>query len=161
MSRRRRPAFAAFWLTLTIIIPIVTILSVGSVLFLPVSPSISGTFSIQTIPSPTSLKSRVEIKVVTASYSREPYIRGYFGGSGSLTLPIRPTQVGTYEMVLEVAYGKETVVRSFEKVGDGLYGFKILYAWKQESATTPYVVTIHVSGPTIESSSVSFMVSPP
>lgn len=156
-----RPGLAAFWLALTIIISILTILSVGSFLFLPVSPSISGTFSIQTISTQGSVRSRVEIKVVTASYSREPYIRGYFGGSGTLTLPVKPTQPGTYDLTLGVAYSAGPAIEAtFHNVGDGIYGFKILYAWKQESAATLYTITIRVSGQNVDSSPVSFTVSP-
>jgi hypothetical protein len=67
--------------------------------------------------------------------------------NGSLTLPVRPTGSGTYDMAIEVKYGDTTILRqTYQKIGDGTYGFQILYAVRQETAGTPYVITVRVSG---------------
>jgi hypothetical protein len=139
-----------------ILVPVLIVLLVGTVLFVPLSPSISATFTIKTVPG------RVEISIVTASYSRETLIKGFSAGAtGSILLSVRPAQLGAYQLSIQVTYGTgNPLLATFEKIGDGSYGFKVLYAWQQESAGIPYSLTVSVSGQNIQTASFTFEVYP-
>ena len=140
------------------IFPILIVILVGTLLFLPLSPSITGTFTLQTTQG---YPNKVDIKIVSASYSKETLIRSYAARNGTLSLPVRPSEAGAYTMTITVTYGDTTIMQgTFDHVGDGTYSFTILYAWRQETAGVPYVITISVSGTGIATAENSFQVFP-
>ena len=140
------------------IFPIIIVVIFGTLLFLPLSPSITGTFTIQTTQG---YPNKVDIRIVTASYSKQTLIRSYAARDGSLTLPVRPSETGAYTMTITVTYGDTTnMQKEFPSVGDGTYSFEFLYTWRQETSSVPYVVTISVSGTGIATVVNSFQVFP-
>jgi hypothetical protein len=142
-----------------ILIPIVVVLLVGAIFFLPLSPVISGGFSIKS----TSFgpQTQVGITLVPASYTRDTVFNSYPAGSGSIFLPVRPSELGNYKVTIQVSYGGASfLTQDFDKIGDGTYGFKVRYIWQQESANVPYIITITVSGEGVQTVSTSFQVYP-
>jgi len=140
-------------------VPVIVVLVVGALLFLPLSPTISGSLTIQT--SHVGFESRVQVGITTASYSRETLLRSYSAGTGRIELPIRPSQTGAYTLTIMVSYGNSAPLNTtFTQIGDGTYGFKIRYILQSESANTPYLITILVSGENIQTVSISYMVYP-
>jgi len=142
-----------------ILIPIFVVLLVGIFLFLPLSPTISGSLTIVTTQG---YPQNHLMLTASVSYSRDTLFRSIpVGFAGSIELPIRPSVVGSYTLTIQVSYGTASpLVQTFDKVGDGTYGFKVRYILQQETATTPYSVTISLSGQAIETVSTTFMVYP-
>jgi len=129
-------------------LPILVIMVIGVVLFLPLSPFVSGTFTIQTVQR--DYQNTVDIRFASASHTRVTLTQSYWATNGSLTLSNRPAEMGQYSMVISVSYGGVTILqKSFDKIGDGTYAFEALYTLRQETNGMPYVVTISVSGSTI------------
>jgi len=142
-----------------VMIPIVVVLLVGSFFFLPVSPTISGSLTIAT--TAIGLQNQVKLELSSVSYSRDTIFRSISTGAGSIELPVRPSVAGSYTMAIQVSYGTASpLVHTFDQVGDGTYGFKIRYIFQQEAASTPYSITISISGQAIENVSTTFMVYP-
>jgi hypothetical protein len=142
-----------------ILIPIIVVLLVGSFLFLPLSPTISGSLTIETIQGYP--KNHVKL-AASVSYSRDTLFRSIpVGLAGTIELPIRPSVVGSYTLTIRVSYGTGPPLEQvFDQIGDGTYGFKIRYILQQETAITPYSITISISGQDIETASTAFMVYP-
>lgn len=142
-----------------ILIPIIVVLLVGSFFFLPLSPTISGSLTIETTQGYP--QNHVKLTIASVSYSRDTLFRSISVGAGSIELPIRPLVVGSYTLTIQVSYGTASpLVQTFDFVGDGTYGFKIRYILQQETASTPYSITIFISGQAIETVSTTFMVYP-
>lgn len=131
-----------------LLVPVIAVLLVGGILFVPISPIITGTFTIQTTGG---FQPRVEIGIVTAEYSRVPVVQAFgIPAEGEITLPVRPSEAGTYTFKLDVSYGNRFLLtQNFQQVGDGTYGFKIAFRSQQEYTGVPYLITITVSGPPI------------
>lgn len=142
-----------------ILIPIFVVLLVGSFLFLPLSPTISGSLTIVTTQG---YPQNHLMLTASVSYSRDTLFRSIpVGLAGSIELPIRPSVVGSYTLTIQVSYGTSAPLEQvFDQVGDGTYGFKIRYVLQQEAASTPYSITISVSGQAIQTASTTFMVYP-
>jgi hypothetical protein len=138
-----------------VLIPIVVVLLFGSFFFLPISPTISGSLTIATTTT------GVKLELSSVSYSRDPLFISISAGTGSIELPIRPLVAGSYTLTIQVSYGTSSpLVGTFPTVGDGTYGFKVRYILQQEAASTPYSITISVSGQAIQTVSTTFMVYP-
>lgn len=136
---------------------ILLILGVGAVLLVPYSPSISGTFVIQTIPTNPS---QLSVFLTSGSYSKQPIIRGYFA-DGSLSLPVTPATSGPYTMMITISYNGNTLAsQTYSNVALGTYGFQIGWFSRQETTGVPYVVTVSVSGLGIITQPVSFAIYP-
>jgi len=133
------------------VVSIVVLLMVGIVLFLPVSPSISGMFSVS-----TDWSGRVDVRLVTASHARMPLIQSYWVGSGNLTMLLRPVQDGPYR--IEVRYGSTLLLnQTYSRGSDGVYGFKVLFLFERANS---YIIKIKVSAPgsVIQPAEISFRI---
>ena len=140
-----------------IVVTIIIILAVGAVLIVPYSPSISGTFVIQTNPSNPY---QISIFLVSASYAKQPIIRGYFA-NGTLSLPVTPAASGSFTLTITISYQEVTLTSQiYNQQSAGTYGFQIGWFQRQESTGVPYVVTVSVSGSTIGPQSISFAIYP-
>jgi predicted phage tail protein len=130
-------------------VPIFVIIVIGAVLFLPLSPFLSVTFTIQTVQR--NYQTTVDIQFTSASHTRVTLTQSYSATDGSLTLSNRPAEKGQYSMEILVSYGDVTILhKMFDQIGDGTYTLQVLYTFRQETSGVPYVVTISVSGPTIQ-----------
>jgi hypothetical protein len=138
-----------------VVVPIIVLLVAGVVLFLPLSPAISGMFSVS-----TDWSGRVDVRLVTASYVRVPLIQSYWVGSGNLTMQLRPVQDGPYRIELEMRYGSTLLLnQTYSRVGDGLYGFKALFLFERANS---YIIRIRVSAPgsIIQPAEINFRIIP-
>jgi hypothetical protein len=140
---------------------------VGGILFLPISPKITGTFTIQT----TTIygQQNVAISLVTASYSKQTIAYSSFLGNGNVSLPLRPIQSGSYNLTIEVRYGSSSpqtwsepiASHTFDSIGDGTYGFQVSFLFRQEQPGLVYLITLQVSGTNLlKPVSFSFLTSP-
>jgi hypothetical protein len=124
-----------------VIVPITVIFMVGVALLLPLSPTISGTFSIETVLD------RVGVRLATISYGRVSLMQSYWAGNGNLSLPIRPIQNGPYTIEIAVRYGTTLLLnRTYTRGGEGIYGFKVLFLFERGS-TDSYNINIRISVP--------------
>ena len=142
------------------IVPIVLILIGGGMLFLPLSPKISGTFTIQSqiiYAAPV----KVTLTLVMASYSKQTPAQNLAVGLG-VTLPIRPSQAGNYVLRVAVTYGGAPIASGrFYNIDDGTYGFQFTSGINfSESTNTPYNITIQVTGQNVLATPLSFSVYP-
>jgi len=144
------------------VVPLLLIVTLLALFLLPVSPFISGTFTIQTTGG------HADIKILGVSYSKQSFLKGLSAPDGNLILTVKPAAIGTYNLTIEVRYGDpyrlpwpELILsRSFDNIGDGTYGFEALFLYRQESTGIPYIITIRVSGMYIPTTEVNFIVSP-
>ncbi len=142
-----------------ILIPIFVVLLVGSFLFLPLSPTISGSLTIETTQGYP--QNHVKLTIASVSYSRDTLFRSITVGAGSIELPIRPFSAGAYSLTIQVSYGDgPALVQTFVILGDGTYGFRIRYVYQPESANVAYSITVFVSGQDIQTVSTTFLVYP-
>ena len=149
-----------------IILPILVVLIIGAAMFLPISPELSGSFSIKTIGA------SVQIEFGPSSYSKVALIKSYsvYNTKGSLTLPSRPLAQGNYNLTLVVAYGmtdqfqsgqlQPLLTRTFLYAADGTYSFDFLFFYMQETPGVPYIVVVHVSGMGIAETTNSILITP-
>jgi hypothetical protein len=129
------PKAKRFAVVLTIVI-----LVAGVVLLLPLSPIISGSFSISTAFD------RMDVRLTTVSYTRVPLMQSYSAGSGNLSLPVRPIQSGPYTIEIAVRYGSTLLLnRTYTRGGEGVYSFKVLFLFERGSDS--YNINIRVSVP--------------
>lgn len=147
-----------------IVVFFVALLIGGSVLFyFPISPSITGTFTIQTT-------STVQISFFGLSYSKTSLVRGLAARNGNLTLTSRPAQLGSYTLTISVTYGSlddfshglltPLLTTPYLNAGDGSYAFQILFLYRAETSGVPYIISVSVAGPTTQSVLVSVLVYP-
>jgi len=119
---------------------IIVILVAGAAFLLPLSPTISGSFSISTAFD------RIDVRLTTISYTRAPLMQSYSAGSGNLSLPVRPSQNGPYTIEIAVKYGSTLLLnRTYTRGGEGIYGFKVLFLFERGSDS--YNINIRVSVP--------------
>jgi hypothetical protein len=145
---------------------VVIAIAVGA-LILPVSPVISGTFSIKRVGYDA-----LQVENLGSAYSKVPITETYalYETEGSVTLPVRPAKAGTYTLTIEVSYGtfdqfnagtlKPILSRTIEQIAEGTYGFEISFFYVQETPGIPYIVTVRASGAGLQEGSVSFIVTP-
>lgn len=88
-----------------VIVPITMLLMAGAFLFLPLSPVISGMFSVS-----TDWSGRVDVRLGTAPYAQVPLMQSYCVGSGNLTMQLRPVQDGPYRIEIDVRYGSAALL---------------------------------------------------
>jgi hypothetical protein len=123
-----------------VFVPIIVLLVAGVVVFFPLSPAISGVFSVS-----TDWSGRVDVRLATASYVRVPLMQSYWVGSGNLTMQLRPVQDGPYRIEIEVRYGSTLLLnQTYSRASDGLYGFRALFLFERASS---YIIRIRVSAP--------------
>lgn len=138
-----------------VVVPIIALLVVGVVSFFPLSPSISGMFSIS-----SDWSGRVDVRLATASYARVPLIQSFWAGSGNLTMPLRPVQDGPYRIEIEVMYGSTRLLnQTYSRASDGVYGFRVLFLFERANS---YTIRIRVSAPDsiIQPAEIGFRVIP-
>jgi len=149
-----------------VILPIAIIILVGLALFLPISPFLSGSFSI------TVMSGSVQISFITSSYSKVPLVRSYsvFNTPGNLSLPVQPIGQARFTLTIEIRYGSVEQFQSGQLAPiltkvlsgavEGTYGFEALMFYMQETPSVPYIVTIHVSGLGIADTVKSTLITP-
>jgi hypothetical protein len=149
----RRPApTSGFGLLLPFLLVIVTVSSV----FLPLFPSITGTFSIQTLSSGS-----VQVSLLTASYTKQTVIGTIGSTFNAITFPIQQVQTGNYVLNIGISYSNTVLSNStLSNVGDGTYVFKVVFNWRVETSGSPYVVIVTVSMNNQVIGSLSFNVLP-
>jgi len=122
---------------------------------LPLSPVISGMFSVS-----TDWSGRVDIRLGTAPYAEVPLMQSYCVGSGNLTMQLRPVQDGPYRIEIDVRYGSAALLnQTYSRASDGAYGFRVLFLFERASS---YIIKIRASAPgsTIQPAEISFRVIP-
>ena len=139
-----------------IILPLVVILISVSVLLIPLTPSISATFSIQTT------ESGVGLTLNTVSYSKLTLLGSLpTQTNGSIILPVRPIQQGSYELTIQITNSNSLIAdQTFGQIGDGVYVFKAAFFLRQDSSTIPYLITLTLSGSSIQTTSINFSILP-
>lgn len=136
-----------------VVVPIIVLLVAGAVVFFPLSPAISGMFSVS-----TDWSGRLDVRLGAASYARVPLIQSYWAGSGNLTMQLRPVQDGPYRIEMEVRYGSTLLLnQTYSRVGDGVYGFKVLFLFERANS---YIIKIRVIAPgsVIQPAEISFRI---
>ncbi len=141
MSLRSAGPAAAF--------PIVLIMLLGGamVFFIPLSPSLTVTFSIgHTAVYPA----QPTITAITWSYSKVTLASSAGATKGQILLSSAnstTTSEALYTLTVAVSHSDQTLSgpTSFGPLGEGTYQVRAVYFPRQEQANIPYVVTIVVS----------------
>ena len=154
MPRRPVPSAAG----LGLLFPLLLVIIALSAIFVPLFPSITGTFSTQTVAgSPTS----VQVKLLTASYSRQAIISSIGSSFNSITIPVQQVQTGNYILSIGISYSNIILANTtLPNAGDGVYVFKVIFNWRVETSGVPYIVIISVSMNGQFMGSISFVILP-
>ncbi len=146
------------------LLPIVILIIAVVAIFLPISPTISGGFTV------SAQGGTVQVGFTSLTYTKSNLITGLSAQNGVLTITSTPATIGTYTINIYIRYGtisdfgagvlSPILSQQISGYGDGTYLFRALFLFRQESTSVPYIVTILVTGPTITQAQVSAVIAP-
>jgi hypothetical protein len=107
-----------------------------SILVLPITPTLTAAFKIDSRASPT-------FEVTEKAYNKVSLFASTSMTKGDITLSYLAGTVGTYSLFVAISYGGDTLSTVlFESLGDGLYQISVAYLPRLgEQPSIPYLVS--------------------